>query len=252
MPLRRVMAIDDHGRAFSSEVQQAGGGKGGGDGISGVGEAFGGFGLAVDGVSGEHDVAGLRQGKADRQMARGVAGGGDQGQAVAKGRIGVDQAVIGGGPFHGPGGVEIGGARVCAFGAGEDDGAVGEQGQSADMVDVTVGQDQGVDIGGAKAEHGQRACNGLGGGIIDEMAEIIQSVGSRRKVRVDGIMGGKARIDQNACATVGFDQKAGDADGAACSHMEKAKVEHGKAADAMPCKEAGGHHSGRRSSFQPA
>ena len=233
------MAVNQRGVVFGLQRKQPGGGQGGGGGIIGVGEPLGGFGLAVYGVGGKNYCPG-GQSDHQRQVPRCVAGGGDRPQSVAEISFFGDQAIGGVGPCDGADIAPVRRARQAAFCGGQDDRA-GKQRQGSDVINVAMRQNKVGDVGGRQTQQRQLPCGGLAGREIDQFAKgrkIIACIGGGV---ICGIGGIKPGIDQNPRALVGFEQKAGNADGAfAGAHIEGAEIKDVKADDVM-----GGQRQGR-------
>ena len=81
-PLHGVVPVDQQGAGWGQREEAVGRGPCE-NGIIGIGKTFGGLRGAVDRIDGKNRAAAVRQGEEGGEVARSVAGGGDQGQALA-------------------------------------------------------------------------------------------------------------------------------------------------------------------------
>ena len=119
------------------------------------------------------------------------------------------------------------------------------------MINMAVAEDDMGDVGGRQPQKRQLARCGLTGGKADEGAEAGQIVTRGGGAGRGGIGGREAGVEEDAPALIGFQKKAGDADGAfAGADVEQAEVEDGKAG--YPAGREGGWRCGRAGHQKPA
>jgi hypothetical protein len=115
-------------------------------GIAGIGKALIRFRNPVDRIGGEQHLPPIRQRQQRRQMPRRMAGRRDQGDPVAELCLLGEGPIARLGPSHRLHSAEITRPRVRAFGRGQDDLGMGEEGQASYMVNMAMAQDHMGDI----------------------------------------------------------------------------------------------------------
>ena len=193
-PLVRAMTVDHHRISGGCQSQDAGGAAAGGDEIAGAFEPFGHFGRARDGVGGQQNRTGFGQVNQKGQLSGGVAGGQKYLKAGANLGVCIQQAVGGIGPVHRLDIAEIAGAGHGTLGGSHQNRGARKACDMADMVDMAMGDDQQVNIGGR-----QVAPRKLGGGHVahikfKHLAKACQAIGQGSRRAIISIFLGKWRV----------------------------------------------------------